>query len=209
MLAKTVCSWQFATWTNRERKILHMINYRYALVLIGVCFFFGPSASGAQEPELTVPVVNPLQPPEGENWIRLCEDESDPNSCRIVQNLFLERDVDGQKQRLGRILQIIVLYASNRDTGQRELHISMNLPLGIDLRPGAVVMIDDGEEFQLPFLQCVNDGCAVSRLIDEDLLNQLRLGTQLKVGFRAWGNEAVTIIPASLIGFTRAFGSIQ
>ena len=185
------------------------MNYRHAFVLVGICFFFSPWASGAQEPELTAPIVSPLQSPGAENWVRECQDENDPKSCRIIQNLFLEKDVDGQKQRVGRILQIIVLYASNPGTGQRELHISMNLPLGVDLRPGAVVRIDEGVEFQLPFLQCVNEGCAVSRLIDEDLLNQLLLGTQLKVGFRAWGSEKVTIIPGSLIGFTSAFGTIQ
>ena len=186
-----------------------MKSFKYVSVLIAVCFFCCLGASGAQEPALTEDVVNPLRDPVEDNWFRACDDEGDPSTCRIVQNLFLEKDVDGEKQRLGRVLQIIVVYAVNPETAQREPYISMNLPLGVDLRPGAVVRIDEAQEFQLPFLQCVNDGCAISRNIDEDLLRQLRLGTQLNVGFRAWGNESVTIIPASLIGFTRAFGTIQ
>ena len=202
-----------------------MKTFKYVFVLMGVWFFFGPWASGAPEPALTEQVINPLQPeggetltdpgpnvlqaPEGENWFRDCDDEADSRTCRIVQNIFLEKDIDGEKQRVGRVLQVVVVYATDPGTAQRGPYISINLPLGVDLRPGAVVRIDEEQEFQLPFLQCVNNGCALSRDIDGDLLRQLRMGVQLNVGFRAWGEQDVTIIPASLIGFTRAFETIQ
>ena len=169
--------------------------------------------SGAQEPGLAEPditaIQNPLVAPESDLWERGCADENDASTCRIAQNLFLERDVDGKKERVGRVLQIIVLYSGHPDTNERVPFVSMNLPLGIDLRPGAVVKIDEGPERTFQFLQCVNDGCAISTLIDDVLLEEMRKGTQIFVGFRAWGNSDTTVIPASLIGFTRAFNSIQ
>ena len=78
-----------------------------------------------------------------------------------------------------------------------------------DLRPGAIVRIDEGAERNLPYLQCVNDGCAISSMLDGELLEQMQLGNQLFVGFRAWGNMETTVIPASLIGFSRAFNTLQ
>lgn len=192
---------------------VNMMCWIKRVIVFGACLVGSAIASGAQEPALTetdLPrVENPLVAPDSALWERGCLDENDDNSCRIVQNLFLERDVDGTKERIGRVLQVIVLYSGHPETNERVPFISMNLPLGIDLRPGAVVKIDDGPERNFPYLQCVNDGCAISSMLDGELLEQMQLGNQLFVGFRAWGNMETTVIPASLIGFSRAFNTLQ
>ena len=192
-------------------------HWKYRTIALWITFFISLSASGAQEPaltetDLTTALENPLAPVhqgEGELWERACVDENDLSTCRIVQNLFVEREVDGKTERLGRVLQINVIYSGHPETGERVPHISMNLPLGVDLRPGAVVKVDSGVEIALPYLQCVNDGCAISAVLDDTLLSQLQQGQQLLVGFRAWGNTDTTVIPASLIGFTKAFNTLQ
>ena len=191
-------------------------HWKYRTIALGTVFFLSLSASGAQEPaltetDLTTTVQNPLAPVQavGELWERACVDENDPSTCRIVQNLFVERDIDGKKERLGRVLQINIIYSGDPETGERVPFISMNLRLGVDLRPGAVVKVDSGVEIALPYLQCVNEGCAISTILDETLLPQLQQGKQLLVGFRAWGNTDTTVIPASLIGFTKAFNTLQ
>ncbi len=183
------------------------------IIVLGIFLMGNLTASGAQEPGLADPditaIQNPLLAPDSATWERGCVDENDASTCRIAQNLFLERDVDGKKERIGRVLQVIVLYSGHPETNERVPFISMNLPLGIDLRPGAVVKIDNGPERTFQFLQCVNDGCAISSVIDNEFLAQLRKGAQINVGFRVWGNSETTVVPASLIGFTRAFNSIQ
>jgi len=195
---------------------LDLRHWKYRTIALWITFFISLSASGAQEPaltetDLTTALQNPLAPVQGQGelWERACVDENDLSTCRIVQNLFVEREVDGKTERLGRVLQITVIYSGHPETGERVPYISMNLPLGVDLRPGAVVKVDSGVEIALPYLQCVNDGCAISAVLDDTLLSQLQQGQQLLVGFRAWGNTDTTVIPASLIGFTKAFNTLQ
>ena len=85
----------------------------------------------------------------------------------------------------------------------------MNLPLGVDLRPGAVIRVDEGPETNLPYLQCTNAGCAVSRQIDNDFLGSMKRGNELFVGFRSWGLADTTVVSVSLMGFSRAFAALE
>ena len=198
---------------NGEQK-LHSIGWKHFVVLLAICVFCNAVPLVAQEPALTdiqeaMDIQEAIPDPKGINWERVCIDMDDPTTCRIVQNLFLNKTVDGKSQTVGRILQVNVLYATEADTGNRTAHLSMNLPLGVDLRPGAVIRIDEDDEIPLPYLQCLADGCAISTVIDEELLQKMKLGNQLFVGFRPWGTTEITIVPASLIGFSRAFTSIK
>ena len=76
----------------------------------------------------------------------------------------------------------MVLYGPPSDTGIRRSHITMKLPLGVDLRPGAVIRVDKGSEVLLKYLRCTKEGCTVSRGIDDVYLRDMKRGQTLNVG---------------------------
>ena len=150
-----------------------------------------------------------VSPKKGNPWQRVCDDEADLNTCRIVQDLFLKKTIDGVERKLGRLIRIVVLYGRASDTGIRRSHITMELPLGVDLRPGAVIRVDKGSEISLKYLRCSKDGCTVSREIDDVYLRDMKRGQTLNVGFRVWGGKRVTVVKATLRGFSRALKSLH
>ena len=114
-------------------------------------------------------------------------------------------------ETLGRILKISISPFGNRDAQHsREIpYLTIHLPLGVDLRPGAVIRIDKRPEIPLPYLKCTGDGCTVGRVLDNGLLQAMMEGRRIFVGFRPWGGSKPNIIPASLNGFATIFLRLQ
>ncbi|MGD1885615.1 MAG: invasion associated locus B family protein [Cohaesibacteraceae bacterium] len=168
---------------------------------------YGVSTSVADESSLPAPVEVAQASTPAQNaqpaWRLRCTDTNDASTCNANQELFLNRNVDGEQRNVGRLLNITVLYLDAQ--GERLPFMSLQMPLGLDLRPGAVMQVDDGQEMALEFLRCTNDGCDASVRLTPDLLGAMRAGNTLRVGFRPWGSEQVTAVEASLIGFTAAF----
>ena len=150
-----------------------------------------------------------LQAQDVPKWSKACVNDKNPKTCRIIQLHYLNKMVDGKKQTLGKVLGLTVLYVENATTKKRQPVISVQMPLGLDLRVGAVLRIDQGKELQMPFLQCTVAGCDGSLPLDSTLLAAFKAGSMLKVGFRPWGTSTVSAVDASLSGFTRLFESIR
>ena len=143
-------------------------------------------------------------------WERVCENGNDAQSCRITQELFVTRTAaDGTEQVAGRILGLHVLYAVEEPTGQWLPYLSVQMPMGVDLRPGAVLKVDQGADIPIQYLRCTEAGCDASIQLQPPLLQALKAGNELFVGFRAWGSEETTVLSASLIGFSSAYAGLQ
>ncbi len=140
---------------------------------------------------------------EGEApWAVICADANNAETCRMEQTLFVDQTVEGQQKKLGKVLSITVLYVGKM--ARRPLLV-MNLPLGVDLRPGMVLRVDKNEEIKAPYLRCTNAGCDVQVELTVELVTQLKKGLKLQVGFRPFGSSKTVVIDASLKGLTRAF----
>lgn len=144
-----------------------------------------------------------------EPWKRICQDETKKESCRIEQQLYLNKNVDGKKQTVGRVLSLAVLYLAVPQATQRQPYMSILMPLGVDLRVGSKIKVDKGQEISLRFLQCTKAGCAASVALDEKLLAAMKAGNVLRVAFRPWGSKETAVLNASLKGFTKALGSLK
>lgn len=142
----------------------------------------------AQEPVIT----------EYQDWIGVCAEVAGQERCEIQQTLNVENE-----QGLSRLMRATVSLMD----GQRVMQFL--LPLGLDLRPGIVMQIDEGEEFKSGFLTCVQEGCLVAFPLDDSRLQQMRAGKALKLGFRPFNTDQTLVIEASLMGFTRASNSIK
>ena len=139
-------------------------------------------------------------------WPVVCADANDARTCRMEQRQFLDQTVKGQQRRLGQLLRLTVLYVGKK--ARRPLLV-MRLPLGVDLRPGMVLRVDNHEEIKAPYLRCTNAGCEVQVELTAELVAQLKKGLKLQVGVRPFGSSKTVVIDASLKGFTRAFNRLM
>lgn len=172
---------------------------RYILAISGIIGCIGifglmPTDAGAQ---------NKAQ------WPVVCSDPTNPQTCRMVQIHYATKVVEGKTENLGKVLALTVLYVAKPETKKRIPYMSIQMPLGVDLRSGAVVQVDKNKEIQMPYLQCTNAGCDASLELNSKLLRSILAGIEIRVGFKAWGGTGVSLVKASLKGFTKSFRKLK
>ena len=145
-----------------------------------------------------------LSAQEDSNWKLICADGLKPETCRITQTLFLSKKIQGKQRAVGKILGLTVIYVLAPKSKKREPYLSIQMPLGVDLRRGAVLRVDKGKEIPVQYLRCTNSGCDASLKLDSEILKALKAGNGLLVGFLPWGGNKTTAVNASLKGFARA-----
>ena len=164
-------------------------------VLLMPLWLFSTSDSSAQTPGI---------------WKKVCTDQAKPKTCRLIQDLFLQKkNQKGKLETVGRVLRLNVIYSAVDDSSKRAPFLSIQVPMGVDLRPGLVFQIDRAKEMQLQFLRCTTQGCDASVRLKKNILRRLKVGNELKVGFRQWGATKVSVVSASLKGFTAALSQIK
>ena len=145
---------------------------------------------------------------ETPKWKVICDDDSNPQSCRMTQNHYVQQQTKEGKSVAGKILSATIIYLADKTTGERRPHLSLQLPLGVDLRPGLIYRIDAGEQKNKPFLRCTKSGCDAAFQLDDELLEAMLGGSEMLIGFRGWGAQRVTVVKLTLIGFTKAFSAL-
>ncbi|WP_240796851.1 invasion associated locus B family protein [Terasakiella sp. SH-1] len=124
----------------------------------------------------------------------------------MVQNIFVK---DG-KEKVSKLLGLVVQYAEDQKTKRRKPFISIRFPLGIDLRSGAVLKIDNRKEHKLTFLRCLQQGCDAGLKITGNALHDfLKDGEVMKIGFRPWNSAKTAVVKVSLKGFTKQFKKLK
>ena len=148
-------------------------------------------------------------------WQVKCTDPSspvktaNPASCRLEQTLR----PTGEQNKLGNLLSLIIFYSETTVIASgkklRKPFMIMRLPLGVDLRSGMVMQIDNSAEISGQYVQCRNSGCEVRLELTQKLIKLIKLASELRVGFRPYGTVKTLIVIASLKGFSKAFGQIS
>ena len=156
---------------------------------------------------LTAGLMFPLDLAAQENssWELICADGLKPETCRITQMLFLSKKIQGKQRAVGRILGLTVIYVLAPKSKIREPYLSIQMPLGVDLRRGAVLRVDKGKEIPVQSLRCSKSGCDASLKLDSRFIKALKAGNSLSVGFLPWGSNKTTAVNAPLKGFAKAF----
>jgi invasion protein IalB len=143
-------------------------------------------------------------------WETVCADRANPKTCRLRQDLFLQKkNKDGKLKTIGRVLRLNVIYSNVEGGSNRVPFLSIQVPMGVDLRAGTAFQIDESKEISLPFLRCTTQGCDASVRLKSEILRNMKAGNEFKVGFRRWGDPKISVISASLKGFTAAFSAIR
>jgi invasion protein IalB len=146
----------------------------------------------------SVALAQTPQTTEYQDWVGICAEVQGQERCEIQQVLNMENE-----QGNTRLLRATVSKMDN------QLIMQLLLPLGLDVRPGVVMQIDEGAEFGAPFLTCVQEGCLVALPLDEGRLTAMRAGSSVKVGFRPFNTDQTLVLEISLMGFTRASQTVK
>jgi invasion protein IalB len=144
-----------------------------------------------------------------QNWVLVCVNSKNPVTCRIVQSLYANKVVDGIPKPMGRILRLAIRYTSNEETKTRMPFLNIKTPLGVNLRAGVVFKVDEYKEVPLTYHTCSLSACDAGIFVDSALLNILKAGRRITVGFVPWGTSEVTVLPVSLSGFTEIFKGVK
>jgi invasion protein IalB len=128
------------------------------------------------------------------DWEVVCAEFGGERQCQMRQGLDLTSE-----EGTGRVLELAL---SRLEDGSRLMEVV--LPLGLDVRPGIVLQVDERDEFNAPFLTCVQQGCVAGFLVDDATFAAMRAGQLLRIGFRPFNADRVFVVEASLRGFTAA-----
>lgn len=133
------------------------------------------------------------------NWTAKCEASKGKvqGGCFIFQNLVLREG--GQ-----RVLQFAVGYVATTEAPIALL----SLPLGISLPPGVSIRIGDAQPTRVLVERCEPNGCRAGLKLSEELLKQLREGTQLTVTFHDAERRPIEV-PLSLDGFEAGLTALK
>ena len=86
--------------------------------------------------------------------------------------------------------------------------VIVTLPLGISLRHGISIQIDDGKKKNFPIERCEPDGCRAGMKLRDATIAQLIAGSRLTITFHLGEREPITV-PLSLDGFGESFRELS
>lgn len=146
------------------------------------------SVAFAQEPRVT----------QYQDWVGVCADVEGREVCEMQQILTMENETGN-----------VPLFRASVHNADNGLMMQLLFPLGLDLRAGMVLQIDEGDEYTSGFLTCVQEGCLAAFPLDSELLAALRAGNSAKVGFRPFNTDQTLVLELSLSGFTAASQTLK
>lgn len=124
--------------------------------------------------------------------------ECKQQQCQASQQLFV-----GENDKRSRVLAASLMKV------QEQRVLQLVFPLGVDLRPGIVIRIDDSQEQHFSFTTCVSDGCVALLPLNSELYAGMKAGKVMKAGFRPFTSEQTLVAELSLSGFTKASDKVR
>lgn len=137
------------------------------------------------------------------DWQTECETPADGKArCFLSQTRVMENK---ESKQATRILKVSVGYFTPDGKGV----MVVILPLGVDLRAGATLTIDDGKPLPLSYQQCLQDGCLANAPMDEAAMNALRRSKGAQVAVRPYGGAQTLAFPISTKGITDGLAALK
>jgi hypothetical protein len=82
--------------------------------------------------------------------------------------------------------------------------VIVSVPVGVNLKDGLELMIDGANRQALTYASCQSNGCFATFDMDAKLIDTIRKGKNLSVGFSD-GQGSKVKVDISLVGFNAAF----
>jgi len=138
------------------------------------------------------------EPEVFQDWAMRCEQPGGPETraCYAYHRVLMEETDQA-------VLSVAVGFAPDGEAAMLVL-----LPLGVNLPPGLLVRVDEGEELAYQYDTCLPRGCQTILLLDDDLLGQFRRGLAGEVTFMDLDGRTIGV-SFPLTGFTAAFNAAR
>lgn len=131
------------------------------------------------------------------DWTRICETSEDGRRECILSQSILSRDGEVE------VLKASVGYFS--EDGAPAMVIAA--PLGIALRPGVGLRVDQNDPVRIPFERCDPNGCLAGLPLSADMIDTLKRGARCSVEIHVTPSQP-RVLELSLSGFTAGFDSL-
>ena len=112
-------------------------------------------------------------------------------ACALNQSLV---DQDSGK--------LLVRFSLGRDEQNDTVSLVALVPLGIDLEQGVSGGLDDQPGFAFRMRTCLTTSCIASVSVDAGMLEKMKQGTTLKIGFKMMAEPQPRVLGGSLRGIT-------
>lgn len=171
-------------------------NWQKSLMNVAVFCLMTTAANAQNDTQKDGPSVTRTM---HQYWQSICVDDVDKSAFCLIRQ---QRTVEFPNGQFAEVIVII----SRQNEGYI---IEIKLPLGLDLRSGLTMQVDQSKEINLPFTTCVTKGCIAMSVLDEAMISIFKVGSQLQIGFNLVSLNEKLLINASLHGFSRAFAMIK
>ena len=140
----------------------------------------------------TVPALAAPPDPAPSKWVKVCETDEGKQVCTVMQRL------------VGPGGDLVASVSVRQTPGSPKVQFIVSMPLGLSIKPGLFVQIDDKVKLPLKFGICLPAGCYAEIGSDQTLVNALKNGGGLTIVAASRTGKPVAL-PITLAGFTKAF----
>ncbi len=135
-----------------------------------------------------------------DDWKVECEkaSQSAPEKCFLSQ-------IQMVKENNARLLKASIGYIGP----QNEPILVVAAPLGIDLRAGVAIRIDDGLKSPLTVQRCVQEGCVASIAFDSETLPVFTEAKKILIGMLPYGAPQSLVVAISTKGLSKGMAALK
>jgi len=151
-----------------------MIATHFAFSLAAIAFMAAPAWAATE----TAPASR---------WVKVCE----ADSCNIMQRI------------VGPNGDLVASVTVRQTKGDPKVRLVVSMPLGVNVKAGLSVRIDDKANLPMKFGICLPAGCYAEGTSDRALVDALKAGGRLILVAESRGRTIA--LPVTLAGFTKAY----
>lgn len=167
-----------------------------AAALVSLLALAGPAVAQQRGQQSQPPAAS--QPQTFGSWVRACERTGRTEVCSLRQLVAPKENPN----------QPIMAVAIGRLTPDRKMALVVKMPTQINREAGIGIRVDEGKVVSAPIQGCDAGSCTAAVTLDDDMLKQLRSGTQAVIAFRGQQGQ-VAPMPVSLAGLTRGLATLK
>lgn len=130
--------------------------------------------------------------PAPAKWVKVCEVDEGKQTCTIMQRI------------VGPGGDLVASISVRQTAASDKVQFIVSMPLGLAVKPGLTVRIDDKVSFAMKYGMCLVAGCYAEVGSNGTLVNALKNGGTLTIVAASAGGKPIAL-PVTLAGFTKAF----
>jgi len=182
-----------------------LMNPKTAIVLAALATLTIGTGARAQESQQTpAATAAPMAKPENfHDWQLFCPEPKTAAETRVCEIRTLMTGKDGRK--LGALAVAAIIQTQTKNS---EIIASALVPLGVDLRTGPALKIDEGTPVELNFVRCLQRGCEAMMPLSAEQQASMQSGTKAMVAVGVGASEKA-VLEFSLNGFTAALAALK